>query len=277
MLAPDAPANDDSDAVPAPSGPLFPAATAPAVASSPEPSSAESTEVQPSADAPSPTEAAAATLPTPPPTAPLQSSAPADSPLAKILEGLPALSIKEQETVQKNLERLGGYPLELPLSSSWTMFFSDTSRATKSSGVNEAQYTESQTALFTVASVPALCGSLKAYKRLGGRITISPPSALIDACFERLVLAVAGSSLEAATSEIIASPDSGPGRTGIPEGLIIGAVASRRARGDRIELWLAGAKPREPAPSGWVDILKECLATELDMPELRSGKFKKHF
>lgn len=103
----------------------------------------------------------------------------------------------------------------------------------------------------------------------GGRITISPPSALIDACYERLVLLIAGSALEAATADIIASPDSGPGRTGVPEGLIIGAVASRRARGDRIELWLGGAKPREPAPSGWVEILKECLATELDMPEVR--------
>ena len=105
----------------------------------------------------------------------------------------------------------------------------------------------------------------------GGRITISPPSALIDACYERLVLLIAGSALETAVSDIIASPDSGPGRTGVPEGLIIGAVASRRARGDRIELWLGGKEKREPAPSGWVEILKECLALELDMPEVCSS------
>lgn len=41
------------------------------------------------------------------------------------------------------------------------MFFSDTSRATKSSGATQEQYTESQTELFTVNSVGALCGSLK--------------------------------------------------------------------------------------------------------------------
>lgn len=62
--------------------------------------------------------AAAASLPTPPPSAPLQS----DSPLTKILEGLPALSIKEQELVQRNLERIGGYPRELPLSTSWSAY-----------------------------------------------------------------------------------------------------------------------------------------------------------
>ncbi|KAK4705937.1 translation initiation factor 4E, partial [Phenoliferia sp. Uapishka_3] len=256
---------------------------------------------------------AAATLPTPPPSAPLPSDG-SDTPLAKILEGLPALSIKEQEMIQKNLERLGEYPATLPLSASWTMYFSDTSRATKASGATQEQYTEAQTPLFTVDSVPGLCGNLKAYKRLvrskraragdpntmglatfragcnlyffragvapawedpwnekGGRITISPPSALIDACYERLVLLIGGSSLEAATADIIAAQ-----ATSIPEGSIIGAVASRRARGDRIELWLGGKNKREPAPLAWVEILKECLATELDMPELRAGKYKKH-
>ena len=87
-------------------------------------------EVMPPTEAEQPAEAvasqdaldAAASLPTPPPTAPLQ-SATGDSPLAKILEGLPALSIKEQETVQKNLERIGGYPRELPLSTSWSASF----------------------------------------------------------------------------------------------------------------------------------------------------------
>lgn len=48
------------------------------------------------------------------------------------------------------------------------MFFSDTASSTKASshGATQEQYTESQTPLFTVSSVPALCGSLKAYKRL---------------------------------------------------------------------------------------------------------------
>lgn len=103
----------------------------------------------------------------------------------------------------------------------------------------------------------------------GGRIIISPPLALIDACYERLVLLLAGSALEAATADIIASPDSGANRTGVPEGLIIGVVASRRARGDRIELWLGGKSPCEAAPAAWIEILKECIATELEMPEVR--------
>lgn len=90
-----------------------------------------------------------------------------DSPLADILKSIGELSAKEQEIVKANLERLGGYPAELPLSDSWTLYFSDTSRATKSShSATQEQYTESQTPIFTVTSVPALCGSLKAYKRL---------------------------------------------------------------------------------------------------------------
>lgn len=46
------------------------------------------------------------------------------------------------------------------------MYFSDTSRATKQSGATQEQYTTSLSPVFTAASVPTLCGSLKAYKRL---------------------------------------------------------------------------------------------------------------
>lgn len=62
---------------------------------------------------------ASAMLPTPPPSAALP-TATGDSPLAKILESLPALSVKEQATIQSNIERLGGYPRDLPLSASWS-------------------------------------------------------------------------------------------------------------------------------------------------------------
>lgn len=56
---------------------------------------------------------------------PTSSSTPAsaptgDSPLAKILEALPTLPEKTQEVVRTNLERVAGYPRELPLSASWS-------------------------------------------------------------------------------------------------------------------------------------------------------------
>lgn len=84
----------------------------------------------------------------------------------------------------------------------------------------------------------------------------------------------------------------------------MGVVASRRARGDRIELWIGGKAKREPTPGDWIDRLKEVLADQLEMPEvsqhavlllsdfipsrmlihfalcfvqLRTSKYKKHF
>ena len=96
-----------------------------------------------------------------------------------------ALSQKEQDNITSNLERLGTYPSSLPLSAPWStsifflasqsvpnlllaLHFSDTAQATKASshGATKDQYTEAITPLFTVDTVPGLCGSLKAYKRL---------------------------------------------------------------------------------------------------------------
>ncbi|KAM0752736.1 translation initiation factor eIF4e [Meredithblackwellia eburnea MCA 4105] len=281
-------------------------------------------------------------LPTPPPSASstpasIPASAPAetpstpsvaiastsDSPITQILKLLPSLEAKERATIQKNLERLGEYPRELPLSCSWTMFFSDTSRATKTTATTEAQYTDSQSRLFNCSTVPSLCGSLKAYKKLvaakskkgsqtgdsmgllnfragqnlhffregitptwedpwnekGGRLTITPPLVQLDSIYERLVLLLAGSALESGVSDLLkAQPNPNPNPKGAgKEGLIMGVVASRRARGDRIELWLGGREKKEPTPMEWVDRLKECLSEELGMPELKTGKFKKHF
>lgn len=42
------------------------------------------------------------------------------SPLTKVLEGIKELSEKEQESIRASLERLGGYPEELPLSDTWS-------------------------------------------------------------------------------------------------------------------------------------------------------------
>lgn len=49
----------------------------------------------------------------------------------------------------------------------------------------------------------------------------------------------------------------------------MGVVASRRARGDRIELWVGGKAKREPTPGDWIDRLKEVLADQVEMPEVR--------
>lgn len=102
----------------------------------------------------------------------------------------------------------------------------------------------------------------------GGRLTISPPTTLFDQTFEKIVLLLAGSSLESATTDLL--------EEGTEEGLIIGVVASRRARGDRIELWLGGKVASTPAPSGWVEALKKVLNGELG-ESMETGKFKKHF
>jgi hypothetical protein len=50
--------------------------------------------------------------------------------------------------------------------------------------------------------------------------------------------------------------------------MIMGVVASRRARGDRIELWVGGKAKKEPTPGDWIDRLKEVLADQLEMPEV---------
>lgn len=256
--------------------------------------------------------------------------------------GIPALSSEEQEEVRAGLES------ELPLSASWSeyrgansaipvliallcttaLFFSDTATTKKNShGATEEQYTQCQTPLFTVDSVPALCGSLKAYKRLissrranqgqdtmglasfrpgenlhffrngiaptwedpmnekvrfphrtdmrllisllysqGGRLTISPPLAVFDRVYESIVLLLAGASLESSAAERL-NPSGTPASK--PEGIVTGVVASRRARGDRIELWLGGKDERTPAPTEWVDKIKEVLSIELEMPDVR--------
>ncbi|GAA5877158.1 hypothetical protein JCM3774_003318 [Rhodotorula dairenensis] len=258
-------------------------------------------------------------------------------PLARILEALPSLGEKEQQIVQANLERVATYPAEMPLSTSWTLHFSDTSgtKSASAAAVKDA-YTEGISPVFTATTVPALCGSLKAFKQAagkvsrrskapegesfgltrpgmnlhffrtgitptwedafnekGGRLTISPSAHLFDSIYERLILLLAGSALELSASELLHS-EGGPNANnnadskkrsaannatnGPPvEGMVNGVVASRRARGDRIEVWLGGKNRKEPAPGPWIDALKEVLSEELGLPEVRTGKYKKHF
>ena len=132
-------------------------------------------------------------------------------------------------------------------------------------------------------------------------MTISPPAAIFESTYERLVLLLAGSVLECSARDAL---NSGDNSRELKEGRIIGVVASRRARGDRIELWLGGNEQRTPAPPDWIDKVKESVSVELGMPEvssrapeafpwtlfctelsthiilvwqLRNGKYKKHF
>lgn len=100
----------------------------------------------------------------------------------------------------------------------------------------------------------------------GGRLTISPPLAIFDLVYESLVLLLAGSSLEAGASERLNPAGTDPKK---PEGIVTGVVASRRARGDRIELWLGGREERTPPPNEWIEQLKDALGDELDMPDVR--------
>lgn len=100
----------------------------------------------------------------------------------------------------------------------------------------------------------------------GGRLTISPPLAIFDLVYESLVLLLAGSSLEAGASERLNPAGTDPKK---PEGIVTGVVASRRARGDRIELWLGGREERTPPPNEWIEQLKDTLGDELDMPDVR--------
>jgi hypothetical protein len=97
----------------------------------------------------------------------------------------------------------------------------------------------------------------------GGRLTISTPKGTLDQTFSLIVLLLIGSILE-----IDALP------TEASHGMICGAVASRRARGDRVEIWLGG--PDEP-DRDWVQRLKEVLGRELGDASIIGGKYKKHF
>lgn len=221
-------------------------------------------------------------------------------------ETAPVASTTEEETAVASTMDLDTI---LPLSANWTLFFSDTSKTSKTS---HDTYIDLQSPLFTSSTVQDLCGSLKAFKRLsrskrakagepdsmglgymrpgmnlyffrskampawedawnekGGRLTLSPPTHAFDNIFEQLVLLLGGSDLEAATSELLLKN----GFTG-EEGLIIGVVASRRARGDRIEIWLGGRAERTAPGGEWIEALKKTTENALDIDV---GKYKKHF
>lgn len=63
----------------------------------------------------------------------------------------------------------------------------------------------------------------------GGRLTISPPAAIFESTYERLVLLLAGSVIECSARDALQAAAAGDSTREIKEGRIVGVVASRRA------------------------------------------------
>ncbi|ORY75969.1 hypothetical protein BCR35DRAFT_124475 [Leucosporidium creatinivorum] len=105
----------------------------------------------------------------------------------------------------------------------------------------------------------------------GGRFLLLPPKALFHPIFERLILLLAGSSLE----QLILDQPITLARFEEEEGTLVGVVANRRLQGDRIELWVAGGRKGSKASKGWLQRLKKVLVKELLVDE-ESLKYKRH-
>ncbi|KAH8929244.1 hypothetical protein BT69DRAFT_1276518 [Atractiella rhizophila] len=110
------------------------------------------------------------------------------------------------------------------------------------------------------------------YNRTGGRLTLSPSPNVIDVLFIRLLLLLAGSSLEHTAHSLLNDPEYQPPPPPTPSsragkkppegtgGVVAGLVASRRDRGNRIELWLTGSRVGEGPAMEWVERVKVALA-----------------
>ncbi|KAG0238013.1 hypothetical protein BGW41_008278 [Actinomortierella wolfii] len=178
------------------------------------------------------------------------------------------------------------YPDEMPLSDEWTLFFSDTSRAKDKNGVQDA-YSSAITPLFSCHTVPQFATSWKYVRervrpatmkvnqnlhwfkkgikpiwedpknKYGGRLTICPPRALLDVVWETVLILMAGDVLDL----------NGEGT---------GAVFARRARGDRIEVWLGSDDTPEALAHIRGRLAHELASSGAD-ELVRIAKYKKHF
>ncbi|KAI5481448.1 hypothetical protein MNV49_004204 [Pseudohyphozyma bogoriensis] len=240
------------------------------------------------------------------PPQPIPSHSPATGPsqlpyqiLELIRRSLDDLSVEERTNVEQDLVRLAAYPNHLPLSSLWKLLY-------RKSGPNRSQYSlsASYVEILHAYDVPTLCGRLKAlYNRnprvlgslkpgcslsffragikpewedvanaKGGRITFNPPGDRKDEMFGRLLLLVAGNSIEARIQE---HPDySSNARNGHITG-IVGACRRNDFSSHRIEIWVANRVPDLSVGSEWIACLKDILAVELSLsPE--AIPYKKH-
>ncbi|KAF9326165.1 hypothetical protein BG006_010379 [Podila minutissima] len=178
------------------------------------------------------------------------------------------------------------YPNEMPLSDEWTLFFSDTSRAKDKSQVQDA-YSSAITPLFTCHTVPQFATSWKYVRervrpatmkvnqnlhwfkkgikpmwedpqnKYGGRLTLCPPRALLDVVWETVLILMAGDVLD-------------------HHGEGTGAVFARRARGDRVEVWLGSDDTPEALAHIRGVLIQELTASGAD-ELVRAAKYKKHF
>ncbi|KAF9183839.1 hypothetical protein BGZ50_004000 [Haplosporangium sp. Z 11] len=178
------------------------------------------------------------------------------------------------------------YPNEMPLSDEWTLFFSDTSHAKDKTQVQDT-YSSAITPLFSCHTVPQFATSWKYVRervrpatmkvnqnlhwfkkgikpmwedpknKYGGRLTLCPPRALLDTVWETVLILMAGDVLD-------------------HHGEGTGAVFARRARGDRVEVWLGADDTPEALAHIRGVLIQELTASGAD-ELVRTAKYKKHF
>jgi hypothetical protein len=115
-------------------------------------------------------------------------------------------------------------------------------------------------------------------------LTLLPSLSLLDPLFLRIILLLAGSSLEHLINSLSTDPSYVPPPPQTPRtarnmglgGTVTGVVASKRNRGDRIEVWLGGERKGEAPNTEWIERCKEAFA-RCGVEEMRSVKYKKHF
>ncbi|KAG0257743.1 hypothetical protein BG011_003769 [Mortierella polycephala] len=178
------------------------------------------------------------------------------------------------------------YPDEMPLSDEWTLFFSDTSHAKDKTQVQDT-YSSAITPLFSCHTVPQFATSWKYVRervrpatmkvnqnlhwfkkgikpmwedpknKYGGRLTLCPPRNLLDTVWETVLILMAGDVLD-------------------HHGEGTGAVFARRARGDRVEVWLGSDDTPEALAHIRGVLIQELTASGAD-ELVRTAKYKKHF
>ncbi|CAG8488195.1 2247_t:CDS:2 [Dentiscutata erythropus] len=177
----------------------------------------------------------------------------------------------EAERINHQLQKIREvpYPVELPLSNSWS-----TSRN---------KYSSTLHSVFNCSTVPELCEQYKAltsyikpsdlksdsnlnffkndiqplwedeHNEKGGKLTLSPPRHQLNNLWDTIVMLLAG--------DIIDSGDN-----------ICGAICARRSRGDRVEIWIGSQATDED-----VDEIKKGLAVELGSKDVLKVRYKKHY
>lgn len=99
----------------------------------------------------------------------------------------------------------------------------------------------------------------------GGRLVYNATLPKLALAFDQIALLLVGDTLSSLIGRL-----SGVGHAKLSsKGIIVGAVANRRARDDRLEVWVAcsGLDRGSRVPMEWVRALRIVLASELAIPE----------